>query len=144
MIGWGTRIAILYISFAALIIFLVVLSFSKKVDLVSKDYYQQELNYDKKLQAINNFNNLGQIFEIKTENNTIEIKYPEYFNGKNISGNIHLFRPSDSSLDKKAQINSEKGLQKIQTIGRGYYQIKIDLTCDGKNYFFEKEIFLNK
>ncbi len=41
--NWGYRVALLYISFAGLIIFLVTKSVNEKVDLVTPDYYAQEL-----------------------------------------------------------------------------------------------------
>ena len=41
--NFGVKITVLYLSFVALILTLVFMSFSQKVELVSKDYYAQEI-----------------------------------------------------------------------------------------------------
>jgi hypothetical protein len=52
-ISWGIKIAMLYCGFVALIIIMVSMAMNQKIDLVSKDYYEQELNYQKKIDKTN-------------------------------------------------------------------------------------------
>jgi hypothetical protein len=47
--NWGTGIALVYTVFALSMIALVVSSFSKKLDLDSKDYYAQELVFQNQI-----------------------------------------------------------------------------------------------
>ena len=144
-LSWGKRIAILYIGFALLILFMVFLSFNRKVDLVSSDYYQQELDYNARIEAINNTNSLKEDLVINSNTTSISIQFPKFFVNKQLTGNIHFFRPSDSSLDKKISVQlDQNGIQQIKSPEtKGFYLLKIDLICEGKKYFFEKELYLN-
>ena len=48
--SWGIKIAIVYVGFMALIISMVIVSSSSKSELVAKDYYAQELNYQQRIE----------------------------------------------------------------------------------------------
>ncbi len=52
--NFGSKITVLYLSFVGLILTLVFMCFGQKVELVSKDYYAQELKFQDKIDAINN------------------------------------------------------------------------------------------
>ena len=52
--SWGTRIAIVYISFVVMIVTLIILCTGENIDLEYKDYYARELKYQDKLEAITN------------------------------------------------------------------------------------------
>jgi hypothetical protein len=52
--NWGYKIAITFILFGALIIFMVVKSFQQNIDLVTDDYYQEELKYQQQIDKLEN------------------------------------------------------------------------------------------
>ncbi|MBL0070976.1 MAG: FixH family protein [Bacteroidetes bacterium] len=58
-ISWGYRVMFLYIGFAGLIIYFVTRSINEKVDLVTPDYYAQELKFQDKIESINRNNELS-------------------------------------------------------------------------------------
>ena len=47
--SWGYKILGVYLVFVTGIVFLVIKSSNQKVDLVTKDYYEQELMYQDKI-----------------------------------------------------------------------------------------------
>ena len=49
--NWGHRIIILYVGFVLLIGTMVYLSSRENVDLVSSDYYDQEIKFQSKMEA---------------------------------------------------------------------------------------------
>ena len=51
---WGWRIALIYTTFALATIGFMIFSFTQKVDLVSTQYYADELKYDAKMLAEKN------------------------------------------------------------------------------------------
>ena len=53
-IGWGTKITLLYLAFVVLIVTLVTKSMHQTFDLVSGDYYNQELKYQDVIDASKN------------------------------------------------------------------------------------------
>ena len=48
--NWGTGIFLLYAGFAAVTIALVIFAMTKKVDLVTDNYYDKELKYEEQIQ----------------------------------------------------------------------------------------------
>ena len=58
-LSWGYKIAFVYIIFVAGIGFLVFKASSQKFDLVTKDYYDQELKYQEVIDQAANTAMLG-------------------------------------------------------------------------------------
>ena len=98
-LNWGHYIVIGFIGFVILILFMVFRSYQHNNDLVSEDYYAEEIAFqdviDKKTNAAKLITN---IFWEKTEIGLL-FHYPDM--GEQISGEIYIFRPSDKSLDVK-------------------------------------------
>ena len=143
--SWGIRITILYLSFVGLILTLVFLSSRQKVELVSKDYYEQELKYQNKIDAIKNINALSNAVLVTNHLGKVNIAFSEYFSNSKIKGTIYFFRPSDSSMDYKLDINpSANGIQTIETnrLIKGLYTLQISFDFEGKEYYKEESIFI--
>ncbi|MGZ4076494.1 MAG: FixH family protein, partial [Bacteroidia bacterium] len=100
-IGWGTKIAILYISFALLMGTMVAMCMHQKDDLVSEDYYEKELVFQNKIDETNNANALNEKIKHFITDENMELKFPSVFKDKKVSGEILFFRPSDASKDFK-------------------------------------------
>jgi hypothetical protein len=106
--NWGIRITILYIGFVALILTLVFTSMRSKEDLVSKDYYLQELRYEERIDAIKNYNALGEDVAYFVKGKDVEVVCPKSLLEKGTSGEIVFFRPSDAAKDVRVAMNFEK------------------------------------
>lgn len=144
-LSWGTKIAMLYIGFVSLIIFMVVLSMNQKIELVSSDYYARELKYQDKIDEMNNANDLQGTVEHTISANGVILNFPETFKGKKVNGEILFFRPSDASKDFKTEIKLDtEGNQVIpaNALSKGMYKLQIGWSTDNKNYFIEKVIVI--
>ncbi|MGZ3942295.1 MAG: FixH family protein [Bacteroidia bacterium] len=143
--SWGIKIATLYLGFVGLIITLVVISMNQKVDLVSKDYYAQEINFQQKIDATKNANAAkGQIM-IKTNNEYVVFEYDPSLMSKDLKGEINFFRPSDAEKDMKVQMNPDiDGMQTvpINKMSHGMYKVQMSWSSGGKNYFHEDVVFI--
>jgi hypothetical protein len=145
-INWGTKIALLYVGFVAMIAVMVFKSSQHKVDLVSADYYAQELKFQDKIDGKNNLSSLSTKIDWLAKDKQIDIKFPmELVEGKAV-GEIKLYRPSNSQDDLKfpLQIN-EKGNQLIKSeqFKRGVYLMQISFKIGETDYFSEQELFMN-
>jgi hypothetical protein len=141
--SWSIRITILYLGFVGLILTLVMMSMNQKVDLVSKDYYKQELNYQSRINAIQNADGAGGNLVLTQEKSKITIEFPPSLAGKITGGEITFFRPSDSSQDKKFNLQvTADGKEEIKTsqLQKGFYKIMISAFADGKEFYFEESI----
>ncbi|MBK8413729.1 MAG: FixH family protein [Bacteroidetes bacterium] len=144
-ISWGYRVMFLYIGFAGLIIYFVTRSINEKVDLVTPDYYAQELKFQDKIESINRNNELSSALGIDYSDAGIIITYPTDLQNKTITGAINIFRPSDKSKDQTIEITPDKEMkQTINTtsLSKGMYRIKVDYEVNGAGYYSEKQIVI--
>jgi hypothetical protein len=142
--NWGTKILIVYVAFVSGIVFMVVKSSTQNSDLVTKDYYEQELKYQDKIEQIKRTAALSAPVECKTGDNVITILFPGDFTGKKLVGEALVYCPSDQKNDfKKVFTVQDQALQIAIPEGRkGMYELHLNWQDGGVSYYFEKKIFL--
>jgi hypothetical protein len=145
--NWGTKIAIGYGLFVVLIVGMVILAFQYDVNLVSTDYYAQELEYQAQIDSHNNLLDLEEKMKVNVSKTSqmLEIQFPEGSLTQGAEGSIQFFRPSDRALDFVLDFNGKKGkVLQINTskMAGGYWRIKMHWQSEGKPYFFEHQIQL--
>jgi hypothetical protein len=141
--GWGTRIAILYLSFVALIVGLAFVCFGEKVDLEYPDYYAKELAFQGQLDATNNTNALAVNIKHVVKDKSVELSLPKELLSADFKGTAKFFRPSDSSLDRIIILKpSAEGKQVLTDAGliKGVYKLQLSFFSNGKNYYKEDVI----
>ena len=144
-LNWGTGITIFIILFMTHILFLVYKTTQESSDLEAEDYYEQEINYQQRIQAIENLKGLSSKLEIKQNEKGLWIHYPEEFEKKNFTGEIYFFKPDNAKLDKKYAIASADYKQRIdkKDLASGWYVLKVEGMNAGNTYFFEESIYIN-
>ena len=144
--NWGIGITVFYISFMIVVVAVAIFASAQKIDLVSPDYYWQELGYQKHIEKMGRTNELSQQILFNYENGIVKIKFPGQFSYHQISGKVHFFRPSDLKRDFMVNIQpSEQNVQLISTtkLIRGFWRVKIYWAAAGKSYFNEDSFFAN-
>jgi hypothetical protein len=144
--NWGTGIALVYTIFALSMIALVASSFSKKLDLDSKDYYAQELVFQNQIDKSNRARALASSVKWEVTKGKIIITYPQQFVGRELSGNVFLFKPSDNNSDVNFQIKTDEQLKQeisTSTLSKGMYKIRIDWAVGKETYFNEGAIVIH-
>lgn len=143
--NFGVKVTIGYLSFVGLILTLVFMSYGHKVELVSKDYYAQELKFQDKIDAINNEKSLEKSISHELQNKQIVLTADSAVLSSDFSGDLVFFRPSDSSLDVKMKLNFQ-GKQQVIDVSQlvhGSYKMQLSWVTNGKKYFKEEVIFIN-
>ncbi len=144
-ISWGAKTAILYIGFVLLIVTMAVMCFNQKIDLVSEDYYQKELVFQSKIDETKNADALDEkISHIITDKN-MELKFPDVFKGKKVTGEILFFRPSDASKDFKTTVQLNEDVQQfipINNLSKGMYKMQIGWKSNDTAYFKEETVVI--
>lgn len=140
--NWGARIAALYIGFVVLIITLVSMAVSQRLDLVTPEYYAEELKFQDKINSRNAAHALKEPLQWTVSKNQIEIKFPDEFANQNIEGEILFFRPSDARMDKKVAVQPVELVQIIPTnqFPEGYFEMQISWNAGGKSFYNEASI----
>lgn len=136
--SWGTRIAILYGAFVAMIVFMVFRTMKENVDLVSPDYYQQELKFQDQIDRQNQSATLDKQPTIEVTEKNVAIIFPAAIAAENNSGTIKFYRPSDSSKDFTTPLQLDSS--GIQTVAsdkfiKGVYEVQLTWNAGGKNYY---------
>lgn len=144
-INWGTGIVLAFIGFIGFILFFVVrmtMDHSADHDLVTSDYYSQELNYQKKIDAGDNTAKLTEKIEIIKTNNGIEITFPSTMFPNEINGEIAMYRPSNKRLDFATPIILTKQTHIISDtmLVSGRWDITVTWTHKSKEYQYRKKI----
>ncbi len=144
-IGWGWKITLLYSGFVVCMVTLVVASSRQKFDLVSKNYYEDEIGFQKTLDAGKNQTALSKPVSIHANESTVTIDFPDEFRSKVLSGDIWFYSPVNEDWDQNFKINTSNNSITIsrKALHNTRYTIKINCAVDGKNYYQESEIYLH-
>ena len=139
---WPVGIAIIYTSFVLLLIAFVIFSRYQQVDLVTEDYYDQEIKYQQQINRINRTQSLSQPVNWIFDKNkrSLTLIFPADFDPGQVHGNILFFRPSDAKQDKLVALNlSSNGTQIISTenLTPGFWKLKIFWHVDKNDYYKE-------
>ncbi|MFO7256928.1 MAG: FixH family protein [Bacteroidota bacterium] len=141
--NWGKAIILSFVLFGAFVAGMVTVCIRQDINLVTRDYYKEELAYQEQLDRKQNALDLEIQPEILIRENHLEVHYPEF--GSVSSGTVMLFRPSDASLDHEFQLTPASGpVQRfeLQSLAKGLYKARMQWVMDGREYYIEKVIVL--
>lgn len=135
--SWGNKLIIVFIVFAALMATLVFKATQTKFELVSKDYYQDELRYQDKIDGAANAA-IETPLAIHVKDGYVTIQFPDAQKKLNISGEAWFYCSVDASKDKRIALSVDStGLQLIKSkrLQKGNYLVKISYEAAGKKYY---------
>lgn len=143
-ISWGHKIAGAYFLFVAGIVFLVVKASGEKYDLVTKDYYAEELKFQQVIDQTANANALSMPVQVEKGKNEILIRFPGEMKDKEMEVDFYLYYAADATKDfrKTVRMNALEFKQQLPIGFSGKYDLKLSWQADGKKYYHEKKIFL--
>jgi hypothetical protein len=144
--NWGWKLAVVYLLFMAGILTLVFKARGQKVDLVSADYYKQELAYTERMDAMSNANHLSNDIIVLQSDEVVLVEFPQECIGKDVKGTITMYCPSDSNQDAMESIKLSANGQhafEVSQLKNGLYMVKVSWIMDGKNYYKEQAITLH-
>ena len=139
-LSWGIKITVLYAGFVILIVTMVSLTMREKVDLVAKDYYEQELSYQDKINVINRTKTLSEPVTWQVKPDSLVMQFPKQFTGRQIQGSIYFFRPSDASMDITVPLAADtSNIRSIATtaLNKGVYKMQVSWEVDKQTYYNE-------
>ncbi|WP_192346417.1 FixH family protein [Algoriphagus sp. Y33] len=138
--NWGTGIVLTIIGFVALIMTMVVISVRMDgIELVTENYYEEEIKYQDRIDESNSAMALDR--EVISYNSQTKIIVLDLPNGT--IGSLKLFRPSDSSMDQKIDVEvthfgkTEVSLKELKV---GYWKVQLNWLENGVDHYQEKKI----
>lgn len=146
--NWGTKVIIVMVLFVSGIFYMISVCVRKSdLQLVTPDYYEQEIAYQGTIDKVNNYNalvNKPRIID-DTENMSVNLDFSQVDQYQSINGDAVFFRPSNSKLDFKVPIElEENGVQQVnkEKIKPGKWIVKLDWSNNGIPYYSENTIFI--
>jgi len=145
-INWGTGIVLAFIGFIGFILFFVVrMNMDSRADhdLVTDEYYKEELAYQKEIDAEANAKNLTEPITIEKTSRGILVAFPQTLINQNITGKVSLYRPSNKHLDFNLPISSLSNTPLLipdERLLDGRWDIKISWRHQDKDYLYKESI----
>ena len=144
--NWGTGIVVAMVAFM-----IFILSFVYKTiaidkyehQLVSEDYYKDELHYQQEIDKLNNAAKLTRNIELSNTGNGVKILFPEDMDFTKISGTILFQRLSNDKLDFSQGIQLTNNSQVIteEKLVEGKWVVRIEWNYNNQEYLFKESWF---
>lgn len=144
--NWGYKIILIYTVFVLGILTMVFLSAKENRDLVSENYYAEEIAYQKLIDQSSKTAALSAPVEVTASFGQLFIQLPKEFDGVETTGEWTLYYAANKARDIAGIIHTENGQYSIAipTGATGQYLFKMHWTAGNKEYYFEKNIFLQQ
>ncbi|WP_026452350.1 FixH family protein [Aequorivita capsosiphonis] len=143
--NWGTGLAIWLGLFIAFIMYFVIrISTEDKYDydLVTEEYYQKEMVFQKEMDDEANSNTLENNISGEKIGAGWMLTFPENIDYSKIKGTVFLYRPSNKKLDFKLPLNlsSPNVLIPDQRLLAGRWNTIVQWSYEGEDYLYKEEI----
>lgn len=144
---WPYGIIATFVVFIMALAAWVTFAVSNDVQLVSKDYYAQEIAYGSEMERIIRTRELGSRFQLEHSigNKQLILRLPSDHARKGVQGNIHLYRPNQAKLDQHLNLNPDAAGVQVFEMGRlppGKWKINIRWQVGKIDYQYQKTIIL--
>lgn len=141
---WPIAIIAFFILFATFLATFVVWALGQKQDLVTENYYENEVRYQEQLDRLNRTQaQAGQTaVTFDAARNCIVISLP-VAQAQGASGRIHLYRPSNAKLDLEVPLAiNAGGMQTLdaKAMAAGLWKVRIEWIVNGQEYFFDQAV----
>lgn len=139
---WGTGIVIAFLAFAAVILTMVFIAMNREVDLVSDDYYQQELRHQDQIESAKRSNVLAEQPRIGLRNGIVTLQLPREFS-TSTTGTLTFYRPADRKKDFVIPLKVDStGAQFVQTtsLQKGLWRVKVRWSQLNQTYYHEEPV----
>jgi hypothetical protein len=139
----GKWIVVAFVLFAGFIATLVTVCVREDINLVSKDYYKEELAYQEQIVRISNTRSLETKPIVMIDGNVMEVRFAD---GTNVTkGTLKLFCPSNPAMDREFDLiplaNNTRKVE-VSSLNKGMYRAKIYWENGDTQYYHEEVINL--
>jgi hypothetical protein len=143
-ISWGYKIIFIYTVFVLGILTMVFLTAKENRDLVSENYYAEEIAYQQVIDQSSKTAALSAPVELIAAPSQLIIELPKEFYGMQTNGEWTLYYAADKARDLTGNIHTKNAKHSIAlpTGATGQYLFKMHWKVDNKEYYYEKNIFL--
>jgi len=144
-LNWGHKLILVFLIFGGMMSYMVYRCINTRYDLVSKEYYKDELSYQQVIEGTNRANRLSNKVTISQTENDVIIRLPNEMKGALVKGTAWFYYAPDAQRDRKIVLNTNADGE--QSISRsafipGHYTVKISWESRGQQYYSEQSVLI--
>lgn len=144
-LSWGTGIVVAFIAFICFILYFVVIASTDERanhDLVTEQYYEQELDFQKEIDAERNASELSGKIIVTNVAGGLWLQFPASWGNTNLKGKVSLYRPSNRALDFELPIALlESGMLVPEArLPEGRWNLSIRWELNGEQYLQKESV----
>jgi len=139
--NWGQKLILVFVVFASGMSYLAYRCMKINTDLVTKEYYKDELRYQDVIDGTKMANSLSSKIQIEQQNEMIEVQLPTEMKNEKVSGNIWFYCASDAKKDRHISLDVDANASQLiskKIFLRGTYTVKFTWNSNNKHYYSEQ------
>jgi nitrogen fixation protein FixH len=142
---WPYGIVASFVAFIGGTVCLIVMACSSPSDLVAKDYYEQEIRFQKQMERSARAALLEQRTSLSYDAAAQQIRLvlPAEHAADQATGTVELYRPSESALDKRLALGTDStGVQTIDAkqLKPGSWKVRVSWAVGAEEFYLERAI----
>jgi hypothetical protein len=139
--NWATGITLVYIGFVVFMLGMVYMCTQQHFDLVSADYYEQELKFQQVIDGKENEHLLEKATVVTMDNGQVTVVIPmDKIDGE---GSITFYRPDNAKYDLTIPLKGESSIAvPLKNLQSGLYKVKSVWQHQGQPYYNEQSLFV--
>lgn len=144
---WPYGIIAVFVIFIASFAAVVTYISQHNMDLVSSDYYEQEIRYQRRMEQLNRTAELraGTQVAFDAAKQRLRVSLPSAHAANDPQGRLQLYRPSAAGLDQEFKLATDTaGNQDFDTKGLrpGLWKARLHWSGGGKDCFVEESLLV--
>lgn len=144
---WPYAIIGVFVVFISATVGLIVVASSNRMELVSADYYEQEVRHQRQMEKVSRTRALGNKASIALDSarKQIVIAVPSEHVSQLADGSIQLYRPSAAGLDRRMNLELTPGGRQfvdVSAMPNGLWKVRVQWKVGGDEYFLDESVKL--
>ncbi len=139
--NWGTGLILAYSGFVVFMLGMVYLCTQQHFDLVTEDYYEQELKFQQVIDGKQNEQLLAKHTAVTMESGVVTVTLP--MEKSDAAGVVVFYKPDNASFDKTLALNGGNSISlPVSELKPGLYKVKAIWKSEGKPYYNEQSLYI--
>ena len=144
---WPIAILLFFVVFISSMAAWITIAVRNDMDLVRKDYYEQEILFQKQIDRTQRTATVAAATKLDFDTATSRLSLqlpPDHVLG-GASGKLHLYRPSDAKLDREFPFvvtNNSAQAFDLSMLAPGLWKVQLHWQANGEEFFCDQEIVI--
>ena len=141
--NWGHKLIGAFLAFGAMTSYMVYRTTTANIDLVSNEYYKDEVAYQQVIDGTNLANRLSAPVQVRQEGSDIVIQFPGEMKHTPVKGEALFYCAVDARRDKTIPLQLSDNAEQHVASGQfvpGRYMVKFSWTSGNREYHSQQPV----